>query len=72
MACQLAGWLVYWALLGLPFLLGASTIGLALLHARAAIARVYAANLIGSAAGVVAAAAAMSLMPPAWLPASTW
>jgi len=64
---QIGCWLVYWTLLGIPFLIGAGAIGLALMIAGRNIGRVYAANLLGSAAGSILATAAMSFVPPAWL-----
>ncbi len=64
---QIGYWLAYWALLGIPFLLGAGAIGLALMTAGQNLPRIYAANLLGSAAGVVLATVSMSFVPPAWL-----
>ncbi len=64
---QIGCWIVYWALLGIPFLLGAGSIGLALMIAGKNIGRIYAANLIGSAIGLMFATAAMSLVAPEWL-----
>jgi spermidine synthase len=66
---QLLRWLVYWTVLALPFLLGATGLGLALILAGQRVPTVYAANLVGSAVGVVFATALMYLVPPAWLAA---
>ncbi|UCH85600.1 MAG: hypothetical protein JSW50_07925 [Candidatus Latescibacterota bacterium] len=60
-------WLLYWALLFVPFLLGASAIGLALIAAGTRLPTVYAANLTGSALGAVIAPLAMYTVAPAWL-----
>ncbi|UCC30737.1 MAG: hypothetical protein JSU86_00365 [Phycisphaerales bacterium] len=65
---QIAFWILYWSLLGIPFFVGAGAIGLALMTAGQNVGRVYAANLLGSAAGLMLATAAMSLTPPQWLP----
>ncbi len=66
---QIVHWLLYWALLTVPFLLGAMAIGLWLMTAGQHVGRMYAANLAGSGAGAVAATGLMALMPPAWLAA---
>lgn len=64
---QLAAWVLFWALLSVPFLLGASAIGLALMMGRQRVSLIYAANLTGSGAGAMLATAMMALQPPAWL-----
>lgn len=65
---QMAWWSLYWMLLSVPFLLGATAIGLAIILARPRIGSVYGANLLGSGAGAVAAPLSMFLVPPQWLP----
>ncbi len=64
---QILRWGVYWAVLALPFLMGAAGLGLALILAGQRVPTIYAANLVGSAVGVVLATALMYLVPPAWL-----
>lgn len=64
---QLTWWLLYWVILSVPFLLGATTIGLGLLLTRDRIAMVYAANLLGSGAGAAVITVAMWWIDPAWL-----
>ncbi|MEK7731887.1 MAG: hypothetical protein AAB363_08520, partial [Planctomycetota bacterium] len=64
---QIGTWVLYWALLGVPFFLGAAALGLTLMLARQGVTRVYAANLIGSAVGSVLLTAAMNYIPPEWL-----
>lgn len=64
---QLAWWAGYWALLTVPFALGATAIGLALMSAGERLSAVYAANLIGSAAGAVGVTIVMYFVEPAWL-----
>ena len=66
-AGQLAWWAGYWALLTVPFALGATTIGLALMSAGERLPAVYASNLIGSASGAVGVTIAMYFVEPAWL-----
>ncbi len=66
---QLGAWVVFWAVLTVPFLLGAAAVCLALMRAPQQVGTVYGANLLGSAAGALLASAAMSLAAPAWLPA---
>jgi hypothetical protein len=66
---QIGYWLLYWLLLSIPFFVGASVTGLALMITGQAVARVYAANLIGSAAGAIFAPMAMYVVPPEWLAA---
>ena len=66
-AGQLAWWVVYWALLTVPFALGASAIGLALMSAGERLPAVYASNLIGSASGAVGVTVVMYFVEPAWL-----
>ncbi len=65
---QIGLWILYWFLLGVPFFIGAGAIGLALMTAGQNVGRVYAANLLGSAAGLMLATAAMNVIPPQWLP----
>jgi hypothetical protein len=65
---QVGLWLIYWAVLFIPFCLGACAIGLALMDARRRVAQVYAANLFGSAAGLAVITSAMYTAPPALLP----
>ncbi|MDH3214955.1 MAG: hypothetical protein OEN01_01525 [Candidatus Krumholzibacteria bacterium] len=64
---QVSLWVVYWATLSVPFLLGATALGLALMHAGKRLPTVYAANLVGSAVGAGVATVAMHVLPPAWL-----
>ncbi len=64
---QLAWWVVYWALLTVPFALGATAIGLALMSAGERLPAVYASNLIGSASGAVGVTVVMYFVEPAWL-----
>ena len=61
-------WLLYWALLTVPFFLGAAALGLALMTCGGRVATVYAGNLLGSAAGALAAPLLMTVVSPAWLP----
>jgi hypothetical protein len=65
---QMGWWVLYWALLGVPFLLGAAAIGAALMIAAQRIPLIYGGNLLGSAAGAIAAPLAMLIAPPEWLP----
>ena len=65
---QLGNWVLYWLLLAVPFLLGSTAIGLALMLAADRVALVYAANLAGSGIGAVLVTAAMYYVPPPWLP----
>ncbi|MCY3712711.1 MAG: hypothetical protein OXH02_05420 [Gemmatimonadetes bacterium] len=64
---QLAWWAAYWALLTVPFALGATAIGLALMSAGQRLTAVYASNLIGSAFGAVGVTIVMYFVDPAWL-----
>lgn len=64
---QLGTWLLFWALATVPFLAGASAVGLTLIMARDRAGEVYGANLIGSALGGVAATLGMYVLPSAWL-----
>lgn len=64
---QVGCWVLYWAVLAIPFFCGAGAIGLALMVAGDRVAGVYAGNLIGSAGGAVLATVMMYLLPPAWL-----
>ncbi len=66
-AGQLAWWVVYWALLTVPFALGATAIGLTLMSAGERLSAVYASNLIGSATGAVGVTVVMYFVEPAWL-----
>ena len=66
-AGQLAWWVVYWALLTVPFVLGATAIGLTLMSAGDWLPAVYASNLIGSASGAVGVTVVMHFVEPAWL-----
>ena len=67
LAGQLAWWAAYWALLTVPFALGATAIGLALMSAGDRLTAVYASNLVGSAAGAVGVTIVMYFVDPAWL-----
>ena len=67
---QVGQWLLYWLLLAVPFLLGATALGLALMLAGRAIPAVYGANLLGSGVGAALTTVAMSYVAPAWLPAA--
>lgn len=64
---QLAWWAGYWALLTVPFALGATAVGLALMSAGERLSAVYASNLIGSASGAVGVTIVMYFVDPAWL-----
>ena len=64
---QLAWWAGYWALLTVPFALGATAVGLALMSAGERLTAVYASNLIGSASGAVGVTIVMYFVDPAWL-----
>lgn len=66
---QIAWWILFWFLLQIPFLLGATAIGLALMLARERLPLVYGSNLAGSAAGALIATSAMFIVPASWLPA---
>jgi len=68
---QLGCWIVYWAVLGLPFLFGAGAIGLTLMLAGKKIAGIYTGNLLGSACGCALATVAMGFVQPQWLPVMT-
>ena len=65
---QMAQWVLFWIILGIPFFLGASAIGLALMVAHERLPRIYAANLVGSGAGALLAPTVMEFVPPEWLP----
>ena len=65
---QIGCWILYWAVLTTPFFFGAAVLGFALMIAKGVVARVYASNLIGSAAGAALVPLAMIAVPPAWLP----
>jgi len=71
LARQIGAWIAYWALLSIPFFLGGSMVGLAIMHARGRVALVYAANLIGSGVGALATPLAMAVFAPAQLPIFT-
>ena len=64
---QIVYWVLYWSVLSLPFLLGATGLGLALMLAGPRVPTIYAANLAGSALGAGLATALMYVTPPAWL-----
>jgi len=64
---QLGWWTLYWAVLTVPFLLGATVIGAALMVAEKRIPLVYGGNLLGSAAGAILAPVGMAIAPPEWL-----
>jgi len=68
---QIAAWLVAWGLLTLPFLLGATAVGLGLMMTPGRAGVVYGASLLGSAAGAVLAPVLMTRLDPAWLPAAS-
>ncbi|MFO7898398.1 MAG: hypothetical protein R6V58_04990, partial [Planctomycetota bacterium] len=65
---QIANWVLLFAVLAVPFLLGAAAIGLGLMLAGDRAGVVYAGNLVGSAVGALAANGLMWFVPPAWLP----
>jgi len=67
LAKQIALWVLYWAVWFVPFFLGATAIGLALIVSGARLPTVYAFNLAGSALGACAAPIAMRFVHPAWL-----
>lgn len=67
LAKNVAWWMLYWAVLFVPFFLGASVIGLALIAAHDRLPAVYASNLAGSALGACIAPFAMRGIDPAWL-----
>jgi hypothetical protein len=71
LAGQVAWWIVYWAVLTVPFLIGAAAVGLALMLAPSRSGVVYGANLLGSAAGALLAPPAMWALPPELLPAAS-
>lgn len=64
---QIGNWILYWGLLTVPFALGASAVGLALMSAGPRVPTVYAANLLGSGLGAILMTVFMSFVPPAWL-----
>lgn len=66
---QVAQWMLYWLLLLIPFLLGATALGLSLMLAGRRLPMVYAFNLVGSALGAVLATALMCAAGPEWLSA---
>ena len=68
---QAGNWVLLFAVLGVPFFLGAAAIGLGLMMAGERAGVVYAGNLIGSAVGAILANGLMWLIAPAWLPAAT-
>ncbi len=67
-AGQAAAWAAAWAILFIPFFLGASAVGLSLMLAGRDVPKVYAGNLLGSGAGSMGAYLAMRPLPPEWLP----
>ena len=64
---QIAWWILYWAVLFVPFFLGATAIGLALIVSGTRLPTLYAFNLVGSALGACAAPITMRFVHPAWL-----
>ena len=64
---QLVWWVAYWALLTVPFVLGATALGLMLMCAGQRLSAVYASNLIGSAAGAVGVTFVLYAVEPAFL-----
>jgi spermidine synthase len=69
LARQASHWMLYWLLLMIPFLLGATALGLAVVLAGPRLPAVYASNLAGSALGALLAPAIMCAVDPEWLPA---
>jgi len=69
LARHIAWWALYWGILFVPFFLGASAIGLALITSGERLPTIYACNLAGSAVGACIAPVAMHVVPPAWLAA---
>ncbi len=65
---QIGAWLAFWMVLAVPLFLGAAALCLMLMQARSSVGAVYAANMIGSALGAIGMTAAMSGLPPEWLP----
>ena len=65
---QIGCWVSYWAVLAIPFFLGAAAIGLGLMTARDHVAGTYAANLLGSACGALLAPGVMFVVEAQWLP----
>ncbi|MFW6107763.1 MAG: spermidine synthase [bacterium] len=65
---QIGNWVLLFAVLAVPFLLGAAAIGLGLMLAGDRAGVVYAGNLVGSAVGALGANALMWFVAPAWLP----
>ncbi len=65
---SVAEWCLFWSLLTVPFLVGATAIGLAVMMAGERVGAVYAANLAGSGAGALLAPLVMHLVSAAWLP----
>jgi spermidine synthase len=59
---------VAYTLLAVPFFFGGTTIALAMTHFSAAIARIYAADLIGASVGCLLVVAAMEIMPAPVVP----
>lgn len=68
---QVAWWVLSWAVLAVPFFLGAAAVGLALMLPHRRMGLVYGVNLLGSAGGALATPALMSVVPPAGLPVVT-
>jgi hypothetical protein len=71
LGAELGRWALFWALVALPFLVGATGLGLGLVRAGAHASRVYAANLVGSGLGALAMPLVMTRVAPAWLPTAT-
>jgi len=61
----LGGWLLFWGIHGIPFVLAGILIGVALMAGGKRVNRIYAVNLIGSAAGALG-----SMVLLKWLPAT--
>lgn len=68
---QILHWLLYWIVLAVPFILGASAVGLALMSAGRRLPTVYAVNLVGSGLGAILITLFMDLLHPSWLSAVT-
>ena len=65
---QIGMWVLYWAVWFIPFLFGATAIGLSLVLSGDRVPTIYGFNLLGSAVGACAAPVAMSCVHPKWLP----
>lgn len=60
---QLGWWLLYWLAAGLPFLLGAAALGIAIMTAGPRVGAVYGLNLFGSGLGAVIGGLLVSRVP---------